>query len=225
MRSAIAALGFTACQVAQDIPTMPWLHGLSDVVSSDRALDEVGRRMGDRSEHDRDCAPGAYTGIELTANVAPAAGTETIQVSLAHGVVVLDLEDQPIAEAPGYECEGSATELEAVAAGDAFGMPLIAIAATTGGHRVSSTWITLLRVGPDRTIDAVFTGTVEERDGETVRRGGVVMLPNALIYRHPRRQPRVWIYNPLARAYLVPGDPIDDSHDAGPSVTTTQHAI
>jgi hypothetical protein len=225
MKSSMLALaGLTACHVVDEVPKMPWLHGLSDAVASDRSSDELGRRMAEWSErvdYDPACPPGSYPAIQVFANVAPPAGLERIWISLAHGVAVFDHEGQLVSETPGYPCSGSADELEAIAGGDAFGAPTIAIAATTGGHRVSSTWISLLRVSPDRQLHAVFTGTVEERDGETVRRGGVFLLPNALIYRHPDGKPTVWFYNEAARAYLVPGDPVDDSHQDGPSITVS----
>jgi hypothetical protein len=207
----IALVGVAACQT-EAVPSMPWLYGLGAPVVSDRASDAVARRLeewSDRDVGDPNCGPGAYPAIELHANVAPQAGEETILVSLARGVVVFDREGQLVAETPGYACEGSADELEAVAAGDAYGAATIVIAAT-------SAWISMLRVG-DRQLDAVFTGTVETRDGATAKRGAIVLLPNALIYRHPEGKPALWVFDPRARAYLLPGTEIDHSHDDGPA--------
>lgn len=203
---------------------MPWLYGLSDPVASDRASDELGRRMAawsDRDDYDPRCPPGSETAIELFGDIAPPAGREKIWVSLAHGIAVFDAGGQLVTETPGYPCNGTADELEAVAVGNAFGAPTLAIAATSGGHRERTTWISLLRVGPDRALDTAFTGAVVERDGETVAQGAIVLLPNALLYRAPRAEkPTFWIFDPVARAYLVPGEPIDVSHDDGPSVSS-----
>lgn len=195
-----------ACQLGQATPAMPWLHGLGAPVSSDRSSDEVARRIDTWSPYsdvDPECSTGAYPGIAIDADVSPAAGDETIMVSLAHGIVVTDRDGRLLAEAPGYHCEGSADELEAIAAGDAFGAPTIAIAVTSGGHRVSSTWITLFRVD-GRHLDAVFTGTVEERDGDDAARGSIYLLPGALLYQPPRGLPALWRYDPAERAYVQP---------------------
>lgn len=224
MKSLIALGMLAGCQLGAETPSIPWLHGLTDAVASDRQSDEVARRIdtwSGFSDVDAECSTGAYPGIEITADVAPRAGAETIMVSLAHGIVVVDREHQLVTESPGYHCSGgSVDELEAVAAGNAYGVPTIAIAATTGGKRETTTWISLFRIGEDRRLDAVFTGTVERRSGDDVARGAVYLLPNALIYRHPDSKPTLWIYNPVARAYLKPGDPVDDSHDDGPALVS-----
>jgi hypothetical protein len=218
----IACVGLLGCRT-EAVPSMPWVHGLGNPVVSDRSSDAAAERFerwSDRDVGDPNCGSGAVPAIELHADVAPPVGEETILVSLSQGVLVLDGEGRLVAETPGYACAGSADELEAVAAGDA-GAPTIVIAATTGGHRESSTWITLLRVD-ERRLDAVFTGTVELRDGETTKRGSIVLLPNALIYRHPALQPALWVFDPVARAYLLPGTEIDYSHDDGPAQVSTR---
>jgi hypothetical protein len=224
MKSLIALVTLAGCQVPEETPAIPWLHGLSHAVGSDRQSDDVARRIDSWSgfsDVDPECSTGAYPGIEITADVASAAGDETILVSLAHGIVVVDREQQLVTESPGYHCSGgSIDELEAVAAGDAYGVPTIAIAATSGGRREAATWISLFRIGEDRRLDAAFTGVVELRHGTEVERGAVYLLPNALIYRHPASAPAIWTYNPIARAYLRPGDPVDDSHDDGPAMVS-----
>lgn len=216
-------LELAACQTAGDIPDLPWIHGLTDVVVSTRSSDEVGRKIADWSERaalDPGCPIGSYPGIELTADVAPSPGGETTLVSLAHGVAIFDREGELVSETPGYQCEGSADELEAVAVGRAYGERTLVIAATTGGHRASQTWITMLRVDDDRSLDAVFTGTVEERDGGIARRGSILVLPSALLYRPPGALvPALWIYDRHARAYLPPGQDVDRSRRDGPLVS------
>lgn len=220
---ALSLVSLAACQVPQETPAIPWLHGLADPVSSNLESDEVARRIDTWSEFsdvDPECSTGAYPGIAIEADVAPSPGLETVMVSLSHGIVVTDREGRLVTEAPGYHCEGSADELEAIAAGNAFGAPTIAIAVTAGGHRASSTWVSLFRVD-GRRLDPVFTATVEERFGTTVRRGGIFLLPNALFYQHPRGATTIWTYNADARAYVQPGIELDYRHD-GPDPILSQ---
>ncbi len=220
MKPVLALVLLATCQVGQETPSIPWLHGLANPVSSNRSSDEVARRIDTWSRFsdvDPECSTGNYPGIEIEADVAAQPGLETVMVSLAHGIVITDAEGELIAETPGYHCEGTADELEAIAGGDAFGARTLAIAATAGGHEESRTWLTLFRVD-GRRLDPVFTGTVEERRGTKVDRGGVFLLPNALIYRAPRGTPAIWFYNSDARAYVQPGQAIDTHHD-GPTVS------
>jgi hypothetical protein len=229
----LVALSLVACQATGEASDVPWLRGLTEVVSSTRSSDEVGRRFAEwsgRASLDPGCPLGSHVGIELTADVAAASpGRETILVSLAHGIAVFDRHGALVTETPGYRCEGSADELEAVAVGKAHGERTLVIAATTGGHRSSSTWVTLLRIDDDRRLDAVFTGTVEEHDREhdrepdrehdreARRRGTIVVLPDALLYRHPNEPtPTLWVYDADARAYLPPGEEVDRSRNDGP---------
>ena len=213
-----------ACQVPPATPAIPWLHGLTDPVSSNLESDEVARRIDTWSVYsdvDPECSTGAYPGIAIEADVAPTPGLETVMVSLAHGIVVVDREGELVTEAPGYHCEGSADELEAIAAGNAFGVPTIAIAVTSGGHRESSTWVSLFRVD-GRRLDPVFTETVEERSGTTVRRGAIFLLPDALLYQNPRGATSVWPYNADARAYVQPGAELDYTHDGPDSILSAR---
>jgi hypothetical protein len=219
-------VGLATCQLARETPSIPWLQGLGSPVASDVTSDEVARRIDTWSELadvDPECSTGNYPGIAIEADVAPTPGLETVMVSLAHGIVVTDREGALITEAPGYHCEGSADELEAVAAGDAYGAPTIAIAVTSGGHRESETWVTLFRVD-DRRLDPVFTGTVEQRRGNDLERGSVMLLPGALLYRAPGGEPTLWFYNSDAHAYVQPGQGLDDHHD-GPTEIPQQPTV
>ena len=45
-----------ACQVANDVPSLPWLHGLSDAVVTDQGNDSITQRTSEWSEGDPDCA-------------------------------------------------------------------------------------------------------------------------------------------------------------------------
>ncbi|HEU0035828.1 MAG TPA: hypothetical protein VFQ53_34685 [Kofleriaceae bacterium] len=220
IRSALfaALLGAGACQVGTEVPAVPWLHGMTDVAVSEQANDSVTRRLDEWSPAvDVDeCAGAAYPGIELTADVAGSTRKETVLASYAQGIVVLDGERRLVASTPGYRCGGTADEIQAVVVGSAFGDRTLVIVGTTGGHREADTWLGMFRVGFDKRLDPVFTGVVEERRGDRVEQGAVHMLPGALIYTPPGRTPTLWFWNPVARAYLLPGHPVDDSHDDGP---------
>src|SRR5262249_32979009 len=112
---------------------MPWLHGLTTTGLDDGLAPGVGDRM---QRHARCDACVSADGIELTANVAPADGDETILASFAQGVVVLDHDGRMIASGPGYDPSGSADELLAIATGDVtIGSPVTPIAARRGGRR------------------------------------------------------------------------------------------
>jgi len=217
----LALLGLAACDVAQDkpaAPSVPGLYGLTDLVTSDRGSDDATRSLGMWSDSDPDCAASAYPALALVAEVAPHPGPETILGSYANGVVVLDREGQLVAATLGYPCAGSADELEQLVAGNAFGDRTIGVVGTTGGHRESSTWIGLFRVGFDRRLDPVFTGNIEERRGSEVRRGAISMLPNALVYQRPGSTRKVlYVFDPVGRAYLVPGEQLDHTNHDGPA--------
>jgi hypothetical protein len=168
------------------------------------------------SEDDRTCAAGAYAELEADGDVAPNAGDETVIASYADGVTVLDREGVQIASAPGYACEGSADEAETLIIGRAFGAPTIAMVVTSGGRREQMTWLAVFRVGFAGRLDPVFTGTVEERSDDRVRRGEVTFVPDGLIYRRPgSRRLTLWVFDPAARAYTQRGPselPIDVPH-------------
>ena len=212
----IAGLG--ACQVAPQEAPVPWLYGMSSFVAADRASKSATQRLHELSTSDPDCAAGAYQAVELVADVAPRAGSETILASYANGLVVLDREHRLVASTAGYRCEGSADEIELVAAGNAFGDQTVIVVGKHGGHREYATWVGLFRVGDDKRLDAVFTGIVEEHRGSGTRKGAIYMLPGSLVYQAPGGKPALHVYDPVARAYLVPGELIDDSDHDGPMI-------
>jgi len=193
------SLGATApnpVSMPRAIEAFPWLHNLSAVHVTDEpraGASELG------------CSSGASQSLSLVADIVPGRGRETIVASLTDGVVVRDREDQPIGRAPGYDCTGSADEITALATGSAFGAPTIALAITHGGHRVQATELALLRVDARGRLEPVFTAEVEERAGDTVRRGSVWVIPGGLIYRHPRRNTALWTFDPVAGVYLYRG--------------------
>lgn len=193
------------CQAAT--PSMPWLYGLDGAIASTgvaapRAPDEDLLAPG--------CGVAASRPIELVADIAPSPGRETIVGSYSGGLAVFDREDHLVAETPGYPCEGSADELLAIAAGTAYGDPLLAVAATGGGHREAATWIALFRTG--RVLEPVFTGVVETRADDAVERGAIYLLPGALLYQRPGGRARLWRLDPGARIYVpvLPETPHDE---------------
>jgi hypothetical protein len=161
----------------------PWLPGfIPTSLSTERSSDAAARLaiVDQRSDH---CS--TWDAHELRADVAPAEGTETVLASVATGVVVLDARGRRLASTPLGECGGSADDIVALAAGDAWvGTPVIAVVSSTGGHRESQTSLTLLRVDGDY-LTTVFTGTLETRDGEELETGAAVLAPGVILYRPP----------------------------------------
>lgn len=211
---ALIATCLLGCQVAGTAPedaTVSLPRGMSSLVVSQATSERASRWFQERiPDEEQRCGSGAYQAIQLTADVAPRPGPETILASYAGGVVVLDGEGQLVASVGGYRCTGSADELEALAAGVAFGDPTIILVAKAGGHRELSTFVGLFRIGFGKRLDPVFTATVETHQGWTARRGGIYMLPGALVYRLPDGRRGFYVFDPIAREYLDPRDPLDD---------------
>lgn len=178
------------------LASMPWLQGFDAATIADRgrpATDEV----------DATCVASAYGDLELTADVASAAGDESVVASFTRGITVFDRNHRPIAHAQGFVCQGSADELVAMAVGDAsIGAPVIALAASTGGHNDSATWLTLYRVGAHGELVAMFSNIVERHKGHATRTGVVTLVPGGLIYRPPVGNPSFWRYDRDAGRYI-----------------------
>jgi hypothetical protein len=152
------------------------------------------------------CTAESVTEHELVADVAPSAGKETIRATFVDGIAVYDAEHQLVARSPGYECEGSADELVMLEAGSAFGEATIALAVRQGGHHHDEVALTLFRLDPHVGLKAAFTASVEERDGDDVKKGAIWMLPNGLVYRRPGLSPAtVWTFDPVGRIYTFAG--------------------
>ena len=180
------------------------------VVSEEASVQATSRLQAWFPRDDEGCGSGAHQGMQLLADVAPPPGRETILASYAGGVVVLDREGQMVASSPGYPCTGSADEIEAIAAGDAFGNQTIVLVAKAGGHREFSTFVGLFRMGFGKRLDPVFTAVVEEHEGSLVHRGAIYMVPGALAYRLPDGRYGFFVFDPIARAYLDRREPLDD---------------
>ena len=185
-------------------PSLPWLENLRSVRAVDATAPIAAFALEDHDAED-DCIGGLGATLALHADIAPAAGRETIYASYRGGVVVVGSEGQTIATGPGYDCEGSADGIEILAAGAAFGVPTIVIAATSGGQRERMTWIAMLRPGRNGELDTVFAGAVELVEDGIVRRGGITILPGALLVRDHLGGVGFWTFDPVAGVYVPRG--------------------
>ena len=198
MRLLVLAL-LVGCQS----PTVPWLHGFDERVSS-TGVDTPGAPADEPNDG---CGVAVTRKIELVADVAPSAGRETIVASFQDGISVFDREEHLVSELPGYPCEGSADELDVIAVGRAYGKPMVAIAATSGGRHETATFIGLFR--PGEKLQPLFTAVVETRSGDTITRGAIYLLPEGLLYQRPGGGFALWrledVYVPV-----LPEEPHDE---------------
>lgn len=188
---ALAACGNTATPAA----SVPWLRGFAATATSDDEIPAVSERLGDDS---------GYGGLQVTADVAPGDGVETVLASYGQGVAVVDRTGKLLARAPGFETVGSADDLVALSVGDAgIGTPVIALAVSRGGHRESVTSIVLYAVGGGR-LEQLFEGPVEETDGIDTFTGVISFVPGGLLYRAPRTEAAtVWIFDAGRSRYVL----------------------
>lgn len=213
-RCLVVVASLAGCQIASppaNESPAPWPRGMSGLVTTDEASASATESLHEWLPiEDDSCNTAAYHAVELVADVAPSAGAETILASYANGIVVLDREGQLLASTTGYRCDGSIDEVESLAVGRVFGEPTIVVIARTGGRREYATFAGLFRVGDGKRLDPVFTATIEEHAGEDVRRGVIYMLPNGLVYRLPDGRYAFYVFDPVGRVYVVPGDPLYD---------------
>jgi hypothetical protein len=202
MRALSLVLGVAAACGAPSAPELPWLYGLSGTVATDEGLTELADRLVPPEGGEDDCAVGARFGFRIVADVVGSQAQETIVASFARGIAVFDREEQVLTTAGGYPCTGgSADGLASLAVGRAYGVPTIVLAATEGGRNISITWLGLWRISDGKLVP-VFTGVVEERTGNQVKRGALYLLPGALVYRRPGGPWTLWVYDDAAGAYL-----------------------
>lgn len=186
MKRITALLVVAACQ--PPAADLPWLDGLQITAKSTG----VERPSAPGDEPPEDCGVAAMRPIELVADVAPPAGRETIVASYATGITIFDAEDRLVAETAGYPCLGSADELDIIAVGNAYGVPMLALAATTGGRRETATFVGLFGLP---SLDPMFAGVVETRDDERVTRGSIHLFPGGLVYTRPGGRPHLWRFD------------------------------
>ncbi|MDQ3365682.1 MAG: hypothetical protein M3680_09680 [Myxococcota bacterium] len=197
----LVVLALTAgCQPAA--PSLPWLHGLGEVVASTEDVTDVGDLLAEG------CGAGASRTLRLVADVTGTPALETVTASYSGGLVVTDAEHHVLARGAGYPCEGSADELDTLAVGGAYGHRTVVIAATAGGRRETATWVGLFRPGFGGALDPVFTGEVERRVGDVVERGNIWLVPDGLLHQPPGGPTSYWPFDPVGHAY-VPYGPLE----------------
>ena len=140
----------------------------------------------------------------VEADLADAPGNEIVEASYTEGIIVRDAEGHVLAHAPGFDPSGgSADDIDALAVGDAqIGTPVLAVAATTGGHNESMTWLTLYRVANSGELQPMFSGEVERHAGRTTTTGTVTVIPGGLIYQTPKGVRSVWLYDESLGRYI-----------------------
>jgi hypothetical protein len=174
---------------------LPWLRNFAATGVSTTATPRVVERMAEWRALDESCSVAAYGGLSITADIGGGRGEEEVLASFTQGVLVVDAAGKLLASATGLECQGSADDVVAIAAGDAhIDGPVIALAVTTGGHRASTTWLVLYRV-IGGVVAPVFSGAVEDHVEGRTRSGEVTLLPGALEYRAPSGKRTLWTYS------------------------------
>ena len=186
-------------EVMLALVALPWLQGFQPQSVADHPSRAVTQELSEYRPADEDCPATAYGGLSIDT------GKGRVLASFSQGVFVLDESRHLVAQAPGFDCNGSADELVALAQGDAWvGTPLVALAVTTGGHAESATWLSLYRVTDGGALEPVFTGTVERHEGRRTTTGVVTIVPGGLIYRAPEGGTSVWIYD--GKRYVEQGN-------------------
>src|ERR1043165_9702810 len=110
MKHALTALVLcAACDNLSSPPpvSMPWLHGFNAVAAADTPTTQASRRIATLLEAgDED----DYGSLELHADLAGDARTETVLASYRLGVAIVDPTGRPVARAPGFDASGSADD-------------------------------------------------------------------------------------------------------------------
>jgi hypothetical protein len=187
------------------LAALPWLQGFfAPQGVTEQGSRDVLAELAEYRDPVDDCVASAYGGLTLRADVTPAvAGEEQILASYTQGVFVLDRDRHLLAQAPALECEGSADELVALAAGDAsIGTPVVALAASSGGRAESVTWLTLYRVANGGELQPIFIGEVERHAGDTTRTGIITLIPGGLVFRDTRGSVGLWLYDSELGRYV-----------------------
>jgi hypothetical protein len=148
-------------------------------------------------------AADSYEGVEITGDVAPSEGRETVRATIAE-VTVRDARGALIASIPAYEPQGSRDEVLGIRISEGYvGAPLIAVTTTIGGHRESTTYVALYSVH-DKQVERMFGGAIEVAEDESVAAGTLLVFPGALLYRAPRaEQPTLYGYDASTHRYVV----------------------
>lgn len=148
-------------------------------------------------------ATSAYAGVTVTAELMANAGQETVEATVS-SVTIRTATGAVLATAEAYEPVGSADEVVAVRVMDGYiGAPLIAVTTTLGGHRESTTLVTLYRFDASgRVVEPVFTGATVEVEGDARAEGSLFVLPGNVLHRPPHAElARLYAYDPRAHRY------------------------
>jgi hypothetical protein len=188
------ALVVAACNLPAPPPAMPWIGGLATTASGDIETPAAAERLRG-AVHVRDDL--GYGAIALPTSFG------TILASAHQGVAVVDANDHLIARAPGFDVEGSADDLVAVAVGDAqLDKPVIVVAITRGGHRASTTSILVYQLGEHARLDQLLAVPIEEHDGDQTFAGSLTFVAQAVLYRSPHGGLEPWAFDASARRYV-----------------------
>lgn len=185
--------------------SLPWLFNVDDVIAVSSETQGAMLPLDLAGELSEGCPASAYGSLLLHADAGPPAGRETLIASYAGGIKVLGAEGALVATTPGYPCLGSADDLEVLATGRVFGAPTVFAAITTGGRREQITWVSLFRVGHGGRLEALFSGTVEQREDGIVRHGSITLLPGGLLHRDPAGYTVFWVFDAAAGVYVPLG--------------------
>jgi hypothetical protein len=180
------------------LAAMPWLQGFSPSATTVQPSKGAVAELTEWQPAEDQCSASAYGGFELTVD------DQRVLASYTQGIVVLDNNKNAVAHTPPFTCQGSADDIVALQAGDAWiGTPVLAFAATTGGKNESITWLTLYRMSD---LAPVFTGIVERHQGQRTRTGIVLVYPGGLLYQPPTGAPQVWRFDADQHRYINTGE-------------------
>jgi len=145
----------------------------------------------------------SYEGVEITADVAPNEGRETVRATVAE-VTIRDARGALIATIPAYEPQGSRDEVLGIRISEGYvGAPLIGVTTTVGGHRESTTWLALYSVHGTQ-VERLFAAPIEEAEDQSVASGTLLVFPGGLLYRAPRvERPTLYSFDASTYRYVV----------------------
>lgn len=141
----------------------------------------------------------SYDAAELVADVAPSEGRETIRATISQ-VTVTDAKGAVIGQAPAFAPVGSADEVVGIRLIE-MAPRTIAVTTTLGGHRESTSLVSLYRLD-GRDLDCVFSAPIAEVEDDARSEGALFVLPTTLLYRAPRAElAKLYAFDAAARRY------------------------
>jgi len=192
MRLAVLSLLLGGC--AQPPPELPWLHGVEPSALSTSVI--PGRNPDVTSLA---CSDDAFARIELVTELTADPGLETIRASLAHGVQVHGRAGALLLQAVGEPCDGPADTITALAVAP----PHVIVVVAQGEAAAPATRVSVLRPGPQRRLDRVFTGVIATRRDDEARTGMLAFAGDRLIHTDPAGVVSIHVFDPRARAYVA----------------------